>query len=187
MDVPFYQAVPAPSVEISETSRIASDLTVDPTQLEPSLQEWRFFYLDRMIFATHEVLDSLEAGEILPPTTAAQNTSAPPKLNVRQKETFFLSSLEGPKFTFHKTFAVPVLRKDCSGGGLLRFLEREPWADLRPDKVVCLGCGCDVSIQNPANWICHRDLCVGIDNAMSRSVVDAWEAEIAESGLIESC
>ncbi|KAK0449016.1 uncharacterized protein EV420DRAFT_1565482 [Desarmillaria tabescens] len=115
-----------------------------PCRCGKSACRWRFFYLDRMIFATHEVLDSLEAKFPLSPTTrnamGIANLPAP-RLNSRQKESFFLSTIEGPKFSFHKTFAVPVFRRGCGESGLFRFLEREPWADTRQGKPVCLGCG----------------------------------------------
>ncbi|KAK0231816.1 hypothetical protein EDD85DRAFT_848864 [Armillaria nabsnona] len=134
--------------------------------------------LDQIILATHEVLGSL------PPILTRSTNPPRPKLSSRQKETFYVSSVEGPIFNIHKTFATPIIRPD-SEAGLLRFLEREPWADMRPDKLVCLGCGCDVGTDSPWSWIYHRNLCEGIDNAILRSVVDVLEAEVAESRLIE--
>ncbi|KAK0213814.1 hypothetical protein IW262DRAFT_1301261 [Armillaria fumosa] len=121
-----------------------------------------------MIVATHKVLGSL------PPIFTRSTNPPPPKFYPRQKETFYVSSVEGPIFNIHKIFATPIIRPD-SEAGLLRFLEREPWADMRLDK---LGC-------SPWSWIYHRNSCEGIDNAILRSVVDVWEAEVEGYSLIE--
>ncbi len=131
-----------------------------------------------MILATHEVLGSL-------PPILTRSTNPPPlKLSSCQKETFYVSSVEGPIFNVHKTFATPIIRPDLEAD-LLRFLEGEPWADMRPDKLVCLGCGCEVGTRSPWSWLWHRNSCEGIDNAILRSVVDVYEVEVAESSLIE--
>lgn len=73
------------------------------------------------------------------------------------------------------------------------FLEREPSLDvnrIESDKVVCLGCGCDVflgSIEyDPSNWMHHRDRCVSIENAILSFVVDAWEVKSAKSLAVKS-
>ncbi|KAK0477456.1 hypothetical protein IW261DRAFT_1487667 [Armillaria novae-zelandiae] len=136
---------------------------------------WQFIYVDQMIVATHKVLGSL------PPILTRSTDPPAPKVSSRQKETFHVSSVEGPIFSIHKAFATPIIRPG-SEAGVLRFLEREPWADMRPDKCVCLGCGCDVRTHTPWSWIYHRNTCQGIENAILRSVVDVWEAEV-EGGL----
>ncbi len=171
MPAPF---PPPPSGWISQSTRVYTR----PCRCGKSECIWQFIYLDQMILATHEVLGSL------PPILTRSTNPPPPKLSSHQKETFYVSSVEGPIFNIHKTFATPIIRPD-SEAGLLRFLEREPWADMRPDKLVCLGCGCDVGSDSPWSWIYHRNLCEGIDNAILRSVVDVWEAEVARPSQIE--
>ncbi|KAK0201186.1 hypothetical protein DFS33DRAFT_1113787 [Desarmillaria ectypa] len=144
---------------------------------------WRFFYPIRMMIAVHEVL---------PFQTQLQGsytTTRPPReLSVSQKETFLVSQ-NGTEVSFLKTFESPLYRY-CRDNAKRRrlFLQCEPWIDvdrIEPDKVVCLGCGCDVSLgsveYNPGNWMRHRDWCVGIENAILCSVVDAWEAKSAKS------
>ncbi|SJL08879.1 uncharacterized protein ARMOST_12251 [Armillaria ostoyae] len=171
--------LPPPSGWISQSTR----LYTRPCRCGKSECMWQFIYLDQMMLATHEVLGSL------PPTPTRHPNSTnppPPRLSSHQKETFYVSSVEGPIFNIHKTFATPIIPgPDRDETGLLRFLEREPWADMRPDKLVCLGCGCDVGADSPWSWICHRNSCEGIDNAILRSVVDVWEAEVAGPSLIE--
>ncbi|KAK0231826.1 hypothetical protein EDD85DRAFT_848907, partial [Armillaria nabsnona] len=202
MDVPFKQSVLAPlyndyGVSQQQETRTNMDSTPVPFPLPPSgwispstrvytrschcgksEYIWQFIDVDQMILATHEVLGSL------PPILTRSTNPLAPKLSSRQKETFYISSIEGPIFNVHKIFAIPIIRPD-SEASLLRFLEREPWADLRPDKLVCLGCGCDVGTDSPWSWIYHRNSSAGIDNAILRSVVGVWEAEVAEPSLIE--
>ncbi|PBK81864.1 hypothetical protein ARMGADRAFT_1039063 [Armillaria gallica] len=79
-----------------------------------------------MILATHELVGSL------PPIPTRSTNPPPPKLSSRQKETFYVSSVEGPIVNVHKTFATPIIRPD-SEAGLLCLLERELWAYLRPE------------------------------------------------------
>ncbi|KAK0465826.1 hypothetical protein IW261DRAFT_1522106 [Armillaria novae-zelandiae] len=139
---------------------------------------WHFIYLDQMIVATHKVLGSLR------PILTHSTNPASPKVSSRQKETSHVSFVEGPIFIIHKTFATPIIRPG-SEADVLRFLECKPWADMRPDKLVCLGCRCDVRTHSPGSWMYHRNSCEGIDNTMLRSVVDVWEAEVGGFTLIE--
>ncbi|KAK0492014.1 hypothetical protein EDD18DRAFT_533103 [Armillaria luteobubalina] len=168
MDSTPVQSPLPPSGWISQSTRVYAR----PCRCGTLECMWQFVYLDQMIVATHKkVVGSF------PPIFARRTYPPSPKVSPRQKETFHVSSVEGPIFSIHKTFATPIIRPD-SEAGLLRFLEREPWADMRPDKLVCLGCGCDVRIQSPWSWIYHRNSCEGIENAILRSIVDVWEAEV---------
>ncbi|KAK0462873.1 uncharacterized protein EV420DRAFT_1476660 [Desarmillaria tabescens] len=120
---------------------------------------WRFFYPTRMMLAVHEVLPF----QIQP--QGPYTTIRPPReLSKSQMETF-LVSLNGSEYSFLKAFASPLYRY-CRDSAKRRrlFLQCEPWIDvdrIESGKVVCLGCGCDVSLgdveYNPGNWMRHRD------------------------------
>ncbi|KAK0190072.1 hypothetical protein F5146DRAFT_650381 [Armillaria mellea] len=171
------RAPPAPLGWVSQSARMYAR----PCRYGKLDCLWQFTYLDQTIVATHQVLGSRST---IPINAPRSTNLPPPKLSSAKRETFSVSSVEGPIFNIQKTFATPILRPH-SKPGLLRFLKREPWADVRPDKLVCLGCGCDVGTRTPWSWIYHRNSCAGIDNAILRSVVEVWEAGVEGSGLIE--
>ncbi|KAK0218786.1 hypothetical protein IW262DRAFT_1297927 [Armillaria fumosa] len=76
--------------------------------------------------------------------------------------------LEGPKFSLHKTFAVPVSGPTVNVvTTVLRFLNREPRG---PDK-------------NPENWIWPRGLRVGISVGWAYIHLDVFAGTIPWSGL----
>ncbi|KAK0231919.1 hypothetical protein EDD85DRAFT_119975 [Armillaria nabsnona] len=146
---------------------------------------WRFFYPDRLMIAVHEVLPF--------PIQPQGSPTTPRKLSVYQKATFMVSQ-NGPEVSFLKTFSNPLYR-DCRDDAKRRrlFLEHEPWLDVNrtePDKVVCLGCGCDVSLgsveYHAGNWMYHRNECVGIENAILNSVVDVLESRTANAFMRRS-
>ncbi|KAK0213754.1 hypothetical protein IW262DRAFT_329015 [Armillaria fumosa] len=141
---------------------------------------WRFSYPNRMMIAVHEYLPFQ--------TQLQESHTTPRKLSVSQKATFMISE-NGLEVSFLKTFSTPLQRYCEDNTEQMRgFLKREPWLDVNRielDKVMCLGCGCDVSLgsteYNPMNWMHHRAECVGIENAILSSVLDAWEVKSARS------
>ncbi|SJL08746.1 uncharacterized protein ARMOST_12116 [Armillaria ostoyae] len=145
----------------------------------------RFFYPTRMMIAVHELLPF--------PIQFQGSHTTPRKLSVSQTATFMVSQ-NGLEVSFLKTFFIPLYRYCEDNTERMRvFLEREPWLDvnrIESDKVVCLGCGCDVflgSIEyDPGNWMHHRDWCVGIENAILSSVLDAWEVKSVKSLAVNS-
>ncbi|SJL08869.1 uncharacterized protein ARMOST_12241 [Armillaria ostoyae] len=186
MDLPFNQTWLYPPWRLRRipTTRALNKHGFDTSAISPSTVR-----LDQPNLQGSTLVPAAVANRILgslppiPTRHASSMNPPPPKLSSRQKETFYLTSIEGPIFNIHKTFATPIIRpdrdRDDSEADLLRFLERKPWADMRPDKLVCLGCGCDVGTRSPWSWLWHRNLCEGIDNAILRSVADIWEAEVA--------
>ncbi|KAK0189991.1 hypothetical protein F5146DRAFT_1201252 [Armillaria mellea] len=110
------------------------------------------------------------------------------KLSKSQKATF-MASQNGLEVSFLKTFSIPVFRRCQDNAEQMRhFLEHEPWLDvsrIEKDKVVCLGCGCDILLGSikyePGNWMHHRDECVGIESAILDSVLDVREVKSAKS------
>ncbi|KAK0451146.1 uncharacterized protein EV420DRAFT_1561147 [Desarmillaria tabescens] len=52
--------------------------------------------------------------------------------------------------------------------------EEGPWIESQDDRIICLGCGCGCDLPT---WPEHRDSCSGIEDAILRSVVGAWEVE----------
>ncbi|KAK0190007.1 hypothetical protein F5146DRAFT_1224971 [Armillaria mellea] len=115
------------------------------------------------------------------------------KLSVAQKATF-MASQNGLEVSFLKTFSIPVFRRCQDNAEQMRhFLEHEPWLDvnrIEKDKVVCLGCGCDVLlgriVYEPGNWMHNRDECVGIESAILDSVLNTWEVKSAKSLAVNS-
>ncbi|KAK0439146.1 hypothetical protein EV421DRAFT_1966251 [Armillaria borealis] len=111
---------------------------------------WQFIYLDQMILATHKVLGSLPP---IPTRHASSMNPPPPKLSSRQKETFYLTSVEGSIFNIHKTFATPIIQPDhdCddSEAGLLRFLKRKPWGICDRTSWFVWGVGATLALAVP--------------------------------------
>ena len=72
---------------------------------------------------------------------------------------------EDPTFAIIKTFAYSSPSLEGGAG---------PWVESKDGKLICLGCGCG---HDSSAWPEHCDSCSGIDDAILRSVVDAWEIE----------
>ncbi|KAK0492885.1 hypothetical protein EDD18DRAFT_1181324 [Armillaria luteobubalina] len=131
--------------------------------------KWQFFYPYQMIIAIHEVLQAQDIVERLqgPPTPPPKPRSD--TLTGLQKRTFFVTpsrTNEDPTFAIIKSssYSSPTLE---GGAG--------PWVESQGDgKLVCFGCGCG---YDSSTWPEHRDSCLGIDDAILRSVVDTWEIE----------
>ncbi|KAK0471386.1 hypothetical protein IW261DRAFT_1425194 [Armillaria novae-zelandiae] len=145
---------------------------------------WRFFYPDRMMIAIHEFL--------LFPIQPQGSHTTPRKLSVSQTATFMMSQ-NGPEVSFLKTFSTPLYRYCEDNREQMRgFLKREPWLDVNrteSDKVVCLGCGCDVSLgsieYDPGNWMHHR-AGLSMPNALTIRWSCFWSWEVfADGGTIE--
>ncbi|KAK0498020.1 hypothetical protein EDD18DRAFT_1351859 [Armillaria luteobubalina] len=177
---------PFPTRETSTASRsplgwsAPSRQTSRPCRCGRGKCRWRFSYPDRMMIAVHE---------FLPFRIQPQGSHATPrKLSVSQKATFMVSE-NGLEISFLKTFSTPLYRYCEDNTEQMRgFLQREPWLDvnrIESDKVVCLGCGCDVSLgsieYDPLYWMYHRAGCVGIENAILASELEAWEVKSAKS------
>ncbi|KAG7442790.1 uncharacterized protein BT62DRAFT_922481 [Guyanagaster necrorhizus] len=168
--------MPAPSMppETSSTSQLPSGWSTPLRQTSRSCRygrkrfRWRFSCPIRMMIAVHEEL----------PFQPQSQGSCPRarKLSIYQKETFLVSQ-NGPEVSILKTFESP----------LYRFSQNDATRRIERDKVVYLGCGCNVSLENVeynlGNWMRHWDWCVGIENAILSSVLDAWGIRTANSSV----
>ncbi|KAK0454250.1 uncharacterized protein EV420DRAFT_1645152 [Desarmillaria tabescens] len=135
--------------------------------------KWHFFYPFHMIIAIHEILPFKEAfgrsliNGVLGPPTPSLSEPNPKSLTASQKETFFMTpsrTNKDPTFAIIKTFAFS--HEDSGDPG--------PWVENRDDNQICAGCGWE---YDSATWVDHRDSCLGIEDAILRSLVDVWEIE----------
>ncbi|SJL08894.1 uncharacterized protein ARMOST_12267 [Armillaria ostoyae] len=159
--VPF---PPPPSDCMSQSTRVYTR----PCRCGKSACRRRFFYFDRMILAIHEVLDSLRAEPPPIPTRhARRNPSYHPSKSLYSTST---KPLQYPFFGQSPTRAVFCVSSSASRGRIYVQTNEFVW-----------GVGATLAPLNPGSWICHQDPCVGIDNAILRSVADAWNAEVVDT------
>ncbi|KAK0219194.1 hypothetical protein IW262DRAFT_1389899 [Armillaria fumosa] len=169
---PIPRLTSSQNIPYTDTSATANEITTHRSR--PCLCgvygsggcKWQFLYPYQMIIAIHEILsvqDIVERSQG-PPTPPPK--PKPKTLTDSQKRTFFVTpsrTNEDPTFAIIKTFSYssPTLE---GGAG--------PWVESQDGKLICLGCGCG---HDSSTWPDHRDSCSGIDDAILRSVVDAWE------------